>query len=86
MFYGVLSNTKGLTAEELLKYLEYVVAHGDGNSIVYASSKPITMISCEKNSVLMEIAPNNSPKCKHDWVYIGCDEYRCNKCGARRYT
>ena len=58
MFYGVLNNPRGLTAEELLKYLEYVVACGDGNSVVYTSSKPVTMISCELNSVLME-ATNN---------------------------
>lgn len=86
MFYGVLNKPSGLTAEELLHYLEYVVAHGDGNSVVYVSSNPVTMISCEENSVLMETAHNDSPKCKHDWVYIGLDEYRCNKCGARRYT
>lgn len=54
MFFGVLNRPRGLTAEELLHYLEYVVAHGDGNSVVYASSKPVTMISCEENSVLME--------------------------------
>lgn len=54
MFFGVLNRPKGLTAEELLHYLEYVIAHGDGNSVVYASSKPVTMISCEENSVLME--------------------------------
>lgn len=54
MFYGVLHNPKGLTAEELLKHLEYVIAHGDGNSIVYASARPVTMISCEPNCVLME--------------------------------
>lgn len=58
MFYGVLHNPSGLTAEQLLKYLEYVVAHGDGNSVVYASSKPVTMISCELNSVLMEVRDN----------------------------
>ena len=86
MFYGVLNNPSGLTAEELLHYLECVVTHGDGNSIVYASFKPITMISCEENSVLMETAHNDSKKCKHDWVYIGLGEYRCNKCGARSYT
>lgn len=28
----------------------------------------------------------DKPKCKHDWVYIGLDEYRCTKCDARRYT
>lgn len=28
----------------------------------------------------------DKPKCKHDWVYIGLDEYRCSKCDARRYT
>lgn len=86
MFYGVLNKPSGLTAEELLHYLEYVVAHGDGGSIVYASSTPVTMISCEENSVLMETAHNDSQKCKHDWVYIGLDEYRCNKCGARGYA
>ena len=85
MFYGILNKPSGLTAEELLHYLEYVVAHGDGNSVVYASSKPVTMISCEENSVLMETAHNNSSKCEHNWQYIGLDEYRCNKCGARRY-
>ena len=58
MFYGVLNNPRGLTAEELLKYLEHVIAHGDGNSIVYASSRPVTMISCELNSVLMEVKGN----------------------------
>lgn len=50
----VLHNPRGLTAEELLKYLEHVVAHGDGNSIVYCSTRPVTMISCEPNCVLME--------------------------------
>lgn len=54
MFYGVLKRARGLTAEELLKYLEFVIAHGDGDSIVYASTKPITRISCEPNCVLME--------------------------------
>ena len=54
MFYGVLKRAKGLTAEELLKYLEFVIAHGDGSSIVYASTKPVTRISCEPNCVLME--------------------------------
>ena len=28
----------------------------------------------------------DKPKCKHDWVYIGLDEYRCTKCDARQYT
>lgn len=54
MFYGILHNPKGLTAEELLKYLEYVIAHGDGDSVVYASTRPVTMISCATNCVLME--------------------------------
>lgn len=27
----------------------------------------------------------DEPKCKHNWVYIGLDEYRCTKCGARSY-
>lgn len=54
MFYGILNRPSGLTVEELLHYLEHVVAHGDGNSIVYASSKPVTMISCEPTCVLME--------------------------------
>lgn len=54
MFFGILHNSKGLTAEELLKYLEHVVAHGDGGNIVYCSTRPVTMISCETNSVLME--------------------------------
>lgn len=58
MFYGILSNPNGLTAEELLHYLERVIAHGDGNSVVYASSKPVTMISCELNAVLMEARDN----------------------------
>lgn len=55
MFYGVLNRPSGLTAEELLHYLEHVIAHGDGNSIVYASSQPVTMISCEPCCVLMEL-------------------------------
>lgn len=55
MFYGVLNKPSGLTADELLHYLEYVIAHGDGDSIVYASSKPVTMISCEPTCVLMEV-------------------------------
>lgn len=54
MFYGILHSPKGLTAEELLKYLEYVIARGDGDSIVYASTRPVTIISCESNCVLME--------------------------------
>lgn len=54
MFYGTLYNPSGLTAEQLLKYLEYVIAHGDGDSIVYCSTRPVTMISCELKSVLME--------------------------------
>ena len=28
----------------------------------------------------------DKPKCKHNWVYIGLDEYRCTQCGVRRYT
>lgn len=54
MFYGILHNPSGLTAEELLKYLEHVIAHGSGDSKVYASTRPVTMISCEPNCVLME--------------------------------
>ena len=54
MFYGILHDPKGLTAEELLKYLEFVIARGDGDSIVYCSTRPVTMISCELKSVLME--------------------------------
>jgi hypothetical protein len=54
MFHGVLYNPSGLTAKELLKYLEYVVAHGDGESIVYCSTRPVTMIDCTLNCVLME--------------------------------
>lgn len=54
MFYGTLYNLSCLTAEQLLKYLEYVIAHGDGDSIVYCSTRPVTMISCEPNCVLME--------------------------------
>lgn len=54
MFYGVLQNPSGLTAEQLLKYLEYVIAHGDGDSIVYCSTRPVTVIGCELKSVLME--------------------------------
>ena len=54
MFYGTLYNPSGLTAEELLKYLEFVIAHGCGDSKVYASTRLVTMISCEPNSVLME--------------------------------
>lgn len=55
MFYGVLINPSGLTVEELLKYLEHVVAHGCGDNIVYAATKPVTMISCEPGCVLMEV-------------------------------
>lgn len=55
MFYGIINKPSGLTADELFHYLEYVIAHGDGNSIVYASSKPVTMISCEPKCVLMEV-------------------------------
>ena len=54
MFYGTLYNPGGLTAEELLKYLEYVIAHGDGGSKVYTSTRLVTMISCELDCVLME--------------------------------
>ena len=54
MFYGILHNPSGLTAKQLLNYLEHVVAHGDGDSIVYCSTRPVTMISCEPNCVLME--------------------------------
>ena len=54
MFYGTLYNPCGLTAEELLKYLEHVIAHWDGGSKVYASTRLVTMISCEPNCVLME--------------------------------
>lgn len=86
MFYGTLNKPSGLTAEELLHYLEYVIAHGDGDSIVYASSEPIAMISCKEKSVLMETIHNDSQICLHEWTYIGLDEYRCNKCGARSYT
>lgn len=59
MFYGVLNNSKGLTANELLQYLERVIAHGDGDSIVYASSNPVIMISCEPACVLMETKEKN---------------------------
>ena len=31
----------------------------------------------------LSLLPNDRPKCQHDWLYIGCDEYRCTKCGAR---
>ena len=60
MFYGVLNNSSGVTVEELLRYLENVIAHGDGGNIVYSSSmpcvyKPVTMISCEPDCVLMEV-------------------------------
>ena len=55
MFYGVKYTPSGMTAEELLKYLEYVIAHGDGKSIVYANSKPITMVSCEVGCVLLNM-------------------------------
>lgn len=55
MFHGIQIKPSRLTAEELLKYLECVVAHGDGSSIVYATSKPVTMISCEPNSLLIDV-------------------------------
>ena len=55
MFLGVLSNPSGLRVKDLHKYLEYVIAHGDEDSIIYASSKPVTMISCEPNAVLMKV-------------------------------
>lgn len=29
---------------------------------------------------------NDNSICKHDWVYIGLDEYRCSKCKARKFT
>ena len=58
MCNGILYNVNGLTAKELLQYLERVVAHGDGENIVYASSKPVIMISCEQNCVLMETKEN----------------------------
>ena len=54
MFFGTLYNPSGLTAEELLKYLESVIAHGDGDNKVYASTRLVTMISCEPNCVLIE--------------------------------
>lgn len=34
----------------------------------------------------MKTIPNDIPKCQHEWVYIGLDEYRCAKCKARKYT
>jgi alkylhydroperoxidase/carboxymuconolactone decarboxylase family protein YurZ len=56
MFFNILLNkSHGVTAEELLHYLEHVVAYGGRNNIVYASSKPITMISCEPTCVLMGV-------------------------------
>lgn len=55
VFCGIMDNPKGLTVKELLYYLERVVAHGGGDNIVYASSKPITMISCEQACVLIEV-------------------------------
>lgn len=55
MFYGVKYAPSGITAEELFKYLEYVIAHGDGKSIVHTNSKPVTMVSCEVGCVLLEI-------------------------------
>ena len=55
MFFGVLNNPNGITAEELLKYLERVVAHGNGDSKIYASTRLVTTISgCEPNCVLLE--------------------------------
>lgn len=62
MFFGILNNPKGLTAKELFYYLERVVAHGDGESIVYASSKPVIRISCEPSCVFMEIKENKENK------------------------
>jgi len=62
MFFGILNNPKGLTAKELFYYLERVVAHGDGESIVYASSKPVIRISCDPTCVLMEIEENKENK------------------------
>lgn len=55
VFNGILTNPKGLTVKELSYYLERVIAHGDGNNIVYASSKPVIMISCEQDCVLIEV-------------------------------
>lgn len=54
MFYGFMNNPSGLTVKELIRYLEYVNVYGGGDSIVYASSKPVTFISCEPDCVLME--------------------------------
>ena len=58
MFNGILYNANGLTVKELLHYLERVVAHGDENYVVYASSKPVIMISCEPTGVLMDVKEN----------------------------
>ena len=42
------------------------------------------LCSCTENLTAVEI--KNKPKCKHNWVYIGLDEYRCSKCKERLYT
>lgn len=42
---------------------------------------------CERVADALEsLYSFKSQKCEHSWVYIGLDEYRCTKCGARRYA
>lgn len=41
---------------------------------------------CERVADALEALYHfKSRKCQHNWQYIGLDEYRCTKCGARRY-
>lgn len=39
----------------------------------------------ELEHTVEQLTQHNNSKCEHDWVYIGCDEYRCSKCGERKY-
>lgn len=52
--------------------------YSDGNCILNIADN---VAPCEKVTTC-----HSNPKCKHEWVYIGLDEYMCAKCRARKYT
>ena len=42
---------------------------------------------CERVADALEaLYKFKNQKCNHDWQYIGLNEYRCTKCGARTYS
>lgn len=45
-----------------------------------AAREPDCLLAIDRMAMAFK---NNSSRCEHDWVYVGLDEYRCNKCGKR---